>query len=59
METSFFVQYLDKIGLKPFQLRAAFHIETSHLICNAYQMTGFYMKSITGLKWVKCLNINN
>ena len=30
-----------------------FHIETSHLICGADQMTGFYMKCKTGLKRVK------
>ena len=29
----------------------AFHIETSHLICRANQMTGFYIKCNTGLKW--------
>ena len=31
----------------------AFYIETSHLFCFAKQMTGFYMKRNTGLKWVK------
>ena len=31
----------------------AFHIETSHLISIANQMTGFYRKCNTGLKWVK------
>ena len=36
-----------------FQSSAAFHIEPSHLICSANQMTGFYMKCNTGLKWVK------
>ena len=30
-----------------------FHIETSHLICCANKMTGFYMKSNRRLKWVK------
>ena len=30
-----------------------FHIETSHLICCADQMTGFYMKCKTGLKRFK------
>ena len=28
----------------PFQPSVAFHIETSHLICTANQMTGFYVK---------------
>ena len=36
-----------------FQPSIAFHIETSHLICSANQMTGFYMKCNTELKWVK------
>ena len=39
----------------PYQPSIAFHIETSHLICRTNQMTGFYMKCKTGLKWV---NIN-
>ena len=30
----------------------SFHIETSHLIFKVKQMTGFYMKWNTGLKWV-------
>ena len=30
----------------------AFHIETCHLICDANQMTSFYKKYNTGLKWV-------
>ena len=29
-----------------------FHIETINLICIANQMTGFYIKCNTGLKWV-------
>ena len=48
--------------INPFQPSVAFHIETSHWICNANhwicnanQMTGFYMKCSTGLKWVKNL----
>ena len=44
------------IGTKwvnPFQYIVTFHIETSHLMCTAYQMTGFYKKCNTGLKWVK------
>ena len=40
------------ISLNLFQPSVAFHIETSHLICNANQMSGFYMKSFTALKWV-------
>ena len=37
----------------PFQPSVAFHIETNHLICLGNQMTGFYVKCNTGLKWVK------
>ena len=41
-------------NIKPFKPIVAFHIESSHLICRANQeMTGFYMKSSTGLKWVE------
>ena len=28
----------------PVQLSFAFHIETSHLLCSAKQLTGYYMK---------------
>ena len=35
-----------------FQLNVAFYVQTSHLICTANQMTGFYMECNTGLKWV-------
>ena len=38
--------------INTFQLSVAFHIATSHLICYANQMTGFYMKCNTRLKWV-------
>ena len=37
----------------PFQSIDAFQIEISHLICSTNQMTGFYMKCNTWLKWVK------
>ena len=36
--------------LNPFQRSVAFHIETSHLIWNANQITGFFKKYHTGLK---------
>ena len=36
--------------LNPFQPSVTFHIETSHLICSANLMTGFYMKCNTELK---------
>ena len=40
-------------GLNQFQSSVAFHIETSHLICSANQMNGFYIKCNTWMKWVK------
>ena len=35
-----------------FQHRVPFHIETSHLICSANQMAGFYMKCDIGLNLI-------
>ena len=43
--------------INPFQSSVAFHIKTSNLFCFGKQMTGFYMKRNTGLKWVKSLKI--
>ena len=43
------------------QLLYLFHIETSHLICSANQMTNFYMKCniwIPVLKWKEILESN-
>ena len=34
-----------------FQPSVYIYIETSHLLCRTKQMTGFYMKRNTGLKW--------
>ena len=39
-------------NVNSFQSSAAFLIETSHLICSANQMTGFYVNCNTELKWV-------
>ena len=39
--------------LNPFHPSVAFHIKTNHLIFNANQMTGFYMKCNTDQTWVK------
>ena len=36
--------------VKPFQ--PSVHIETSHLIIRANQITSFYMKRNTGMKWI-------
>ena len=36
------------ITVSPFQTSVAFYRETSHLICSANQMTGFYMTCNTG-----------
>ena len=38
------------LHVNPFQPSAAFHIETSHLICTGNQITCFFMKYNTGLK---------
>ena len=45
-----------KRSINSFQPSVALHIETSHLVCPANQMTGFYMKCNTGLKWVKMIS---
>ena len=39
----------------PSQPSAACHIEASNLIYTAHQMTGFYMKCNSGLKWVNSI----
>ena len=44
--------------LNPFQPSVAFHTETSHLIFIANQMSGFYEKCITSLKWVNSYSPN-
>ena len=41
------------LGINPFKPSVTFLIETSHLFCSAKQMTGFFVKRNTGLKWVK------
>ena len=38
------------MSVNPLQSTIAFHIETSNLIFNAYQMTGFYVKCNVGLE---------
>ena len=43
----------------PVQPSIAFNIETSGLICSVNQMTGFYMKYKTGVKWVNWFQIMN
>ena len=43
---------LENIVVNAFQPSVMFHTETSHLFCSLKQMTGFYMKCNTGLKWV-------
>ena len=37
--------------INPLQPSVAFHIETNQLICKTNQLTGFYMKYNTGLRW--------
>ena len=41
------------VGVNSFQSSITFHIETSLLIYSTNQMSGFYMKCNTRLKWVK------
>ena len=43
----------------PFQSRVVFLIETNHLISTANQMTSFYMKSKTSLKWTNLEQIQH
>ena len=38
--------------VNPLQPSGAFYIKTSHLICCPNEMTGFYMKRNTWLKWI-------
>ena len=52
VSASHFPCLLVSICFNPFQPSAAFHIETSHLFCKAKQVTSFYMKHNTGMKWV-------
>ena len=54
--------YLSKIlslsdgkNLTHFSPVLAFHIETSHLVWTANQMTGFYMKCNAGVNWINHL----
>lgn len=44
-----------KSSANPLTINVAHHIETSQLICNTDQFTGFYMMDNTGRKWVKDL----
>ena len=46
------------ISCKPFPLCVVFHIETSHFICSANQMIGFYIKCNTGLKKANLVSCN-
>ena len=52
VSASHFACLVVSIYFNPFQPSVAFHIETSHLFCKAKQVTGFYMKHNTGMKWV-------
>ena len=53
--TAFFIKCSKHDPRKYFNLSqqsVAFHIETSHLIYTANQVTGLYMNCNGGLKWV-------
>ena len=45
--------HISQNRVNPFQLSVMFHVEASHVFYRAKQMTGFYMKRNTGVKWVK------
>ena len=47
-----FVQNIARSQFNPFQPSVAIYIETSHLLCSAKQMTGFYIKRNNRLKQV-------
>ena len=47
------VTFLWNHVINSFQYIVAFVKKTSDLICSRNQMTGFYMKCNTGLKWIK------
>ena len=49
----------NKYKLDLFHPSVACHIETRHLICYVNQISGFYMKSKTGLKWIKGNHYNS
>ena len=49
---------MDDCFFNPFQPSVGFHIETNHLICSSNQITGFYMKFNTRLKWVDLFSTN-
>ena len=45
-----------RIGILPvnlFQPSVVLHIDTNHFVCNANQVTGFYIQCNIGLKCVK------
>ena len=46
------------VSPNPCQSSVAFHIDTSHLIYTAKQMTGFCMKGNSVLEWVNAFTIN-
>ena len=53
--TTFVIKYSKHDPRKyfnPSQPSVAFHTETSYLIYTANQMTGFFIKRKSGLKWV-------
>ena len=50
-----FIIYMETIN--PFYPSVAFYNETSHMICSANQMNGFYRTCNTGLKWVMIVHI--
>ena len=50
---NWFSRFWKGVWVNPFQPSITICIETTHLIYNESQVTGFYMNGSTGLKWVK------
>ena len=45
-----FLASFSTVRVTHYQSKAAFHIETGHLLCTVNHVTGFYMKYQTALK---------
>ena len=46
---------VNKLNYNPFNRSVSFRIETSHLFCRPFVLTGFYMKCNKGLKCVNSI----
>ena len=48
----------DRQSLNPLETNVPNHIEISQLICNANQLTGFYMMGSSGRSWIKWYKVD-